>query len=854
MAGCVGRVLVGGKDCGAGFALGERLAVTADHVVRGRKDKPVVYVPAGGEAVGVERVQLDAARDAAILWLMSEVEFLSASVAVRGAGWRVESPPAGRNDPQLHGTVTTARMTIQNARGQPVEVVQLQVDEQLGDFGGYSGSAVLDAWGRAVVALLVEQKPLRTPVALGERQAASNVLYAVPIGDVVNANDLSVRASTTRIPEAMGREQVTGQVFISYIREDSYQVDRLQEKLEAAGIPVWRDTVDLWPGEDWRVKIRQAITDNALVFIACFSHASRTRGKSYQNEELTLAIEQLRLRSPDDPWLIPVRFDECEIPDRDIGGDRTLASIQRVDLFGDKFDAGAERLIQAVMRILGRYYKTPPDRPLSEKRSASVALDSATLVTLLQQHGARVLDPVDAAEVRGWPYPASTVYRARTLLVPGDLLEEPNAAINRALSAEGMRLVRPASHRGRGSGAGVLRWLPRTAVLVSATQGEALSRPVKVDAWMALQTLRAATADKNPKLDAPVVSRISLEHLLTGPASVRWSIPEIVPERKTTRDFASEHGRRPVIAVLDTGVGAHPWLDVMVDGSGYHTDPDGFVMVDGAVQESVRREGERAAVSGDRPRQVIRNPWDIPTPKDSMIGETGIGHGTAAAGILRQVVPDARVVPIRIVHSDGIAYEGDLICALSQLAARIAGNDLGDSSAMVDVITLSLGYFGEDPASAYSPGLREVIGVLLAMGVVVAAAGSLPTNRRVYPAAFAEGPPAAGGVPLISVGGLNSDNYSAAASRTTWVTAWASDPALVGFTSTTGQQPFLEPRPEGKKKTVTMADDLDRDSSAGSLPHWERSALAAPRLAAQIVKAMIVGARSDPELRLVLQP
>ena len=74
-------------------------------------------------------------------------------------------------------------------------MVQLEVGEQLGDYGGYSGSAVLDSLGRAVLALLVEQKPLRTPVALGERPAASNVLYAVPIGDVITANGLPVRAS-----------------------------------------------------------------------------------------------------------------------------------------------------------------------------------------------------------------------------------------------------------------------------------------------------------------------------------------------------------------------------------------------------------------------------------------------------------------------------------------------------------------------------------------------------------------------------------------------------------------------------------------------------------------------------------
>ena len=54
----------------------------------------MVYVPAGGEAVGVERVQADVDRDAAVLWLVGDVGgFLPTSTAVRGAEWRVESPP-----------------------------------------------------------------------------------------------------------------------------------------------------------------------------------------------------------------------------------------------------------------------------------------------------------------------------------------------------------------------------------------------------------------------------------------------------------------------------------------------------------------------------------------------------------------------------------------------------------------------------------------------------------------------------------------------------------------------------------------------------------------------------------------
>ncbi|MDQ1711882.1 MAG: hypothetical protein QOE45_1332 [Frankiaceae bacterium] len=144
-----------------------------------------------------------------------------------------------------------------------------------------------------------------------------------------------------------------GHAFLSYVREDAAAIDGLQATLAAAGIPVWRDTEDLWPGEDWRVKIRQAIGADALVFLACFSKASVARHRSYQNEELVLATDELRLRRPDEPWLIPVRLDECDIPDRDIGGGRMLSSLQRLDLFGEHIEKNTARLVATVRRLLG---------------------------------------------------------------------------------------------------------------------------------------------------------------------------------------------------------------------------------------------------------------------------------------------------------------------------------------------------------------------------------------------------------------------------------------------------------------------------------------------------------------------
>ncbi len=145
-----------------------------------------------------------------------------------------------------------------------------------------------------------------------------------------------------------------GVAFVSYSRDDSARVDALAAALQAAGVRVWRDTADLWPGEDWRAQIRAAITREALVFIACFSAASVARAKSYQNEELALAIDEMRLRPAGLVWLIPVRLGECEIPDLDLGAGRTLKSIQHADLFGPGASAALDRLVASVRRSLGQ--------------------------------------------------------------------------------------------------------------------------------------------------------------------------------------------------------------------------------------------------------------------------------------------------------------------------------------------------------------------------------------------------------------------------------------------------------------------------------------------------------------------
>jgi hypothetical protein len=141
--------------------------------------------------------------------------------------------------------------------------------------------------------------------------------------------------------------------FVSYVREDADAVDQLVSVLQAASIPVWKDTENLWPGEDWQQKIREAIEDGSLAFIACFSTSSVQKVKTYMNAELNLAVEQIRLMKPGHVWLLPVRLDDCDLPRFDLGGSRTFDSLQRIDLFGPRREANLARLVVAVMAIFG---------------------------------------------------------------------------------------------------------------------------------------------------------------------------------------------------------------------------------------------------------------------------------------------------------------------------------------------------------------------------------------------------------------------------------------------------------------------------------------------------------------------
>lgn len=144
----------------------------------------------------------------------------------------------------------------------------------------------------------------------------------------------------------MTGEGTTGHVFISYVHEDASEVKRLTAGLEEGGAEVWLDHDRLAPGDFWKETVRQAI-ESGTFFIACFSDRYLARGSAYMNEELTIAIDELRKRPRDRAWFLPVLLDPDTLPTWSIGAGLTLHDLQYVALY-EGWDDGVRRLLDVI--------------------------------------------------------------------------------------------------------------------------------------------------------------------------------------------------------------------------------------------------------------------------------------------------------------------------------------------------------------------------------------------------------------------------------------------------------------------------------------------------------------------------
>jgi subtilisin family serine protease len=153
-------------------------------------------------------------------------------------------------------------------------------------------------------------------------------------------------------------------------------------------------------------------------------------------------------------------------------------------------------------------------------------------------------------------------------------------------------------------------------------------------------------------------------------------------------------GRRVVVGILDTGIDPHPWFASTAWFDQCSAD-----------------EHEVLDETHD---------WQL---------ESEAGHGTFVAGVIMQQAPSAFLRIERVLATDGVTDELEVLHGLARIQRRCAA-----AADRLDVVNLSLGCFTFDDRP--SPVLAYAVARLSRNTAVVAAAGNKSSDRPFWPAAL----------------------------------------------------------------------------------------------------------------------
>lgn len=238
-------------------------------------------------------------------------------------------------------------------------------------------------------------------------------------------------------------------------------------------------------------------------------------------------------------------------------------------------------------------------------------------------------------------------------------------------------------------------------------------------------TTRFIYAELNYTTDAPEDSRWMRQRADSAPDpssnSARYSDQYAVGALNLPEAHSVNRGAGSAVAVLDTGVQLdHPELaDSLVPGYDFIGD-------DGDPTDA---------------------PNSVDDDGDNSVDEA-TGHGTHVAGIVHLTAPDAKIMPLRVLDSDG---RGNVFVIAEAIQRAVDPDGNPNTNDGVDVINMSLSSSresflirdvaddldaidGDDDDDETGPALR---GVPVGGTVVVGSAGNDAAEQRAYPAAEA---------------------------------------------------------------------------------------------------------------------
>lgn len=101
-------------------------------------------------------------------------------------------------------------------------------------------------------------------------------------------------------------------VFISHANEDNAAAKRLYKRLKDDGFDPWLDEERLLPGQNWSLEIEKALRASDVILL-CFSAVSVAKSGFIQ-KEYKRAMDILQEKPEGTIFVIPIRLDECEMP------------------------------------------------------------------------------------------------------------------------------------------------------------------------------------------------------------------------------------------------------------------------------------------------------------------------------------------------------------------------------------------------------------------------------------------------------------------------------------------------------------------------------------------------------------